>query len=328
MTFNFAPWAIDGARTRAGLARLASYAAGGGRSGIIQPTDLRVTALSVPGQGLRVASGGATVLNHYLSNPDEAYVVSNPSTHTVLSADMPPAQAGTAYYLVCVVVGDPEFDQTGHPFMPAGLLDPVDAPDFEYVRVVVIPCSAGTTKFEQLGVNYPGYALARLEVPGSTTTITNAMITDVRNLANSRESSAVFYAQPVPSGTLDTFDTDAYKLVYGWRPVVNVPEWATHMTVRADVSGIMHIDPYVAGNMRVVVAEVYAGPETIHEFEDGLGIEQRVAISAYWDGYVEGFAGQGIYIGPEIKRFAGAGTLQAGFDTTVMLDVRFYERPL
>lgn len=328
MTFNFAPWAIDGARTRASLARLAAYAGGGDRSGIIQPTDLKVTALSVPGQGLRVSSGGATVLNRYLSNPDESYVVSNPSTHTVLSADMPPAAAGTSYYLVCVVVGDPEFNQTGHPYMPAGILDPADAPDFEYVRVVVIPCSSTTTTFEQLNKSYPAYALARLEVPANTTTITNAMITDLRKMNRSRESSEVVYAQPVPSGSADNFDTETYKMIWGWRPAVAIPEWATHMTVRADITGLMHIDPYVAGNMRVVVGEVYAGPETIHEFTDGSGIEQRVAISAYWTGEITAFAGQGIYVAPEIRRFVGPGLLQAGFDATTMLDIRFYERPL
>lgn len=327
MTFNFAPWAIDGARTRAGLARLASYAAGGGRSGIIQPSDLRVTALAVPGQGLTVASGGATVLNHYLSNPDEAYVVSNPSNHTVLSGSMPPAQAALAYYLVCVVVGDPEFNQTGHPFMPAGLLDPADAPDYEYVRVVVIPCSAGVTTFEQLNKDYPGYALARLEIPANTTTITNAMITDIRSLANPRESSQGFFSQPVPSGSLDSFNVAEYKMIWGWRPWVSVPPWATHMTVRADVGGIMHIDPYLAGNMRVKVDNTN-GPETIHELEDGLGIEQRISISAYWDGVIAPLAGTSVPIAIELRRFAGDGFLQAGFDTTTMLDVRFYERPL
>lgn len=328
MTLNSAPWAIDGARTRAGLARLASYASSGGRSGIVQPTDMRVTALAVPGQGLRVAPGGAIILNHYLANPDEAYVVSNPGTHTVLAADMPPAAGATSYYLVCVVVGDPEFNQTGHPFMPSGPLDPADAPDYEYNRIVLIPCGANTTSFEQLGYDYPAYALARLEIPANTTTITNAMITDLRSLSRERESSVPIFAQPVPSGVLDTFDVSEYKLIYGWLPWVTVPPWATRMTVRGDVGGIMHIDPYLAGNMRILVNGLYSGPETIHEFEDGLGIEQRVSISAYWDGDVAGVAGQGISIGIQLKRFAGAGTLQAGYDTTTMLDVRFYERPI
>jgi len=225
VTFNFAPWAIDGARTAAGLARLAAYQGSGGRSGVIRPTDLKVTALSVPGNGLRIAAGGASILNGYLSNPDEVYVVSNPATHTVGSGSMPSAKPSVSYYLVCVVVGDPEFTQTGHPFMPSTPLDPVVALTYEYVRVVILPCTATQDSFEDLNKAYPGYALARLEVPANTTTITNAMITDLRELAQRRAERNVLAQTIFPfSGTQGATNAMGFQDWTGFKPSLAIPK--------------------------------------------------------------------------------------------------------
>ena len=153
MTLDKAPWAINGAPANAGTARASAYAASGGQSGVVTPTDMRVTALAVPGQGLTISSGTAVVLNHYQSDPDQAYVVPNAGDHTVLAADMPPAVGAISYYLVCVVVGDPEFNQAGHPFMPSEPLSPEAALEFEYNRIVVVPCLATTKRFEELGLD-------------------------------------------------------------------------------------------------------------------------------------------------------------------------------
>lgn len=324
MTFNFAPWAIDGARTSAGLARLASYASGGGRSGVIRPGDLSVSALAVPGQGLRITSGGANILNGYLSDPDEAYVVSNPAEHTVLAATMPPSVPGTSYYLVCVVVGDPEFDQTGHPFMPSGALTPEDAIDYEYVRIVVIPCSAGDDTFEDLGVSYPGYALARLEVPGSTTTITNAMITDLRELTKPRQELVLITGRNTETThNLDT-TTSPGSAWYDWidfQPAITIPAWATRMQILTHVNGIGNSGDAV-GNIRTV-AGAGAGPiETL----DIDAASARTGLMTGFDQDVSAISGTSITLKVQGRQlFDQPGFAFVDERTQVVFDVRFSE---
>lgn len=323
MTFNFAPWAIDGARSAAGLARLASYAAGGGRSGVVKPGDLRVTALAVPGNGVRIASGGATVLNHYLSDPDEAYVVSNPASHTVLETDMPSPQPGLAYYLVCIVVGDPEFNQTGHPYMPPGLLDPAEAPDFEYVRVVIVPCNAGTTRFEELGYNYPAYALARLEVPANTSTITNAMITDLRELAQARSHREVFMGT---TAAMQHLHSTVWTPWPGFNPTVFVPRWATRVMMTISLDGAWVIDGSVNGGLAALFGGLQGA--TLAYDVDSLNYSRfgfRVSVGADISAYAG--TSQLLQLHGYKDPASAAGFLSTwdGGMTQVVYDVQFYE---
>lgn len=327
MTFNNAAWAIDGARITGALARLAAYATGGGRSGVVKPSDLKVSPLAVPGNGLRISSGGANVLNYYQADPDEAYVVSNAGVHTVLSADMPAPVPATAYYLVCVVVGDPEFDQTGHPYMPTTIA-PEDAPDFEYVRVVVVPCSAGTTHFEELGLDYPAYALARLEIPASTTTITSEMIIDVRELAQPRSERVVLTGQP--STGLNLTQADVFHPTGLWTdytPSIDVPSWATKVDVVAHIASALHVDPEVQGQIAVKLGSTQ-GPGISYAFDDtdSAGGAERVSLLAPMTADVSGVAGTTQILGiTGYKLSAYAGYLSTYSGMVIVFDVQFSE---
>jgi hypothetical protein len=174
------PLAMDGPLTGAALVRKGFYAALR-REGVIESDDFLVSADSPNGQSLRVAAGNAVVLNGYQSTPDEVYIVPNTSLTTIPSGSMPSSSPGTTYHMVCLVVGDPPYDQTGHPFMPSSF-DTAQVNTFQYNRFVVLPCTAEDSRFSHLHKNYPGLALARLEIPGSTTTITPGMITDLRQM--------------------------------------------------------------------------------------------------------------------------------------------------
>lgn len=324
MTFNFAPWAIDGARTAAGLARLASYAGGGGRSGVIRPGDLKVTALAVPGQGLRISSGGAYVLNDYLTSPDESYVISNPASHTVLAASMPSSQPTTTRYLVCVVVGDPEFDQTGHPFMPAGDLDPIVALTYEYVRVVVLPCSSTDDHFDDLNKNYPGIALARLEVPANTTTITNAMITDVRELARPRSEQTLLSGRPTSVQQPLNTTTSPGSAWYEWvdfRPSITIPKWATHIQILTHITGIGNSGEAVAEAR--TVAGAAAGPVETIDVDAAAG---RHGIMTVFEQNISAIAGTTIQLKIQGRQlFDLPGYVFVDERTQVVFDVRFTE---
>lgn len=325
MTFNFAPWAVDGARTGASLARIAARASTGGRSGVVSPSDLQVVPLAVNGNGVRITSGNGVVLNWYQSDPDEAYVVSNPSTHTVLPADMPPAVPQTGYYLVCVVVGDPAFDQSEHPFMPSTPIAPEDAPDYEYVRIVIVPCTAGTTSFEQLGYNYPAYALARLEVPPNTTTITSPMIVDLRELAVPRSDHKTVMVQPSPDLALSA---TSFATWTNLTPSVQVPRWATHVDIVLHIAGALHLDPETQGSIRLRLGDVI-GPNTTYVFDDSTGASggERVQLLAALSGRVDHLAGttQSLYLeGFKDPTYTGYLTTYAG--QTHIYDINFVER--
>jgi hypothetical protein len=206
------PLVMDGPLTGAALFRKGLNASLGSNDGVVGYDDMTVTQNTPAGQSLLVSAGNAAVLNRYQADPDEMYLVSNPTQHLIGSGSMPASAPSLSYYLVCLVVGDPAFDQTGHPYMPSDF-DEELVNTFEYNRFVVLPCDAGDTTFADLGVDYPGLALARLAIPASTTTVTNAMITDVREFSGSgrKPSGGLTYASKNYAGTdwqrFDTFAT-------------------------------------------------------------------------------------------------------------------------
>lgn len=321
MTFTSAPWAVNGAQTTAALARLATYAFGGGRGGIVKPGDLKVSALGVPGNGLQIAAGGAIVLNRYQATPREAYTVSNPSTHTVLAADMPPSTPALSYYLVCVVVGDPEFSQTGHPFMPSSI-DPEDAPTYQYVRPVIVPCNSDTVTFDQLGLNYPAYALARLAIPASTTTITNAMITDLRELSKARESRVVLAGTPTTGqqatsgGFVNTWNS--------YKPSVAIPVWATRVTVTVTISQVAAVNA-VVGQLRAKLGTITSSNAT-YDFNDTGNAIRTTIVFTLADADVTALAGTTQQLSIESMRTSGDGFLETRTGSQVIYDVQFSER--
>lgn len=328
MTFNFAPWAIDGARTTAALARLATYASSGGKSGIVQPSDLRVLPLEVPGVGLRVLSGGATVMNHYLANTDQAYVVSNPSVHVVQAASMPAPAASTRHFLVCVVVGDSEYSASGHPFMPSTPIPPEQRADFEYVRVVLVPCPANTTRFEQLGLSYPAYALARVEIPPNTSTITSSMITDLRQIAQPRSERKVFMNTLLANEALDGAPYTPEDW-FAYQPVVDVPPWATYVTITATMSGIVAFGSTI-GDVALMAGDIM-GAALGYDVDvpvggDGTRNTMILALGANCAAY----AGGSMKLKVRGSRWQGTGYLTSHDGTMAQLvyDVQFSETPV
>lgn len=230
MTFNAAAWAIDGATINSALARTQAYAANSGAPGIIQLGDLKVTQLGVPGNGLLITAGSALVLNGYQGDTtDQMYTVTNPSSHTVPSSDMPASNPSAKSYILAIVIGDAEFSQTGHPWMGAGDPPAGEEDSFVYVRPTMIEVVAGATT---LDVDYPALPLARIDIPASTTTITDAMITDLRELSRPRTYLAQDYVQ---SSTTGNVNSGGYGKLGPTVITVKVPSWA----VKAKISGFV-----------------------------------------------------------------------------------------
>jgi hypothetical protein len=228
VTFDNTGWLIDGALTKSELARRAQYAATGGADGVIGVGDLKVLPLSSPGNGVRISVGGATILNRYTTPTNQAYVVSNPTIETVDSTRMPASNPSARSHLVVATVGDPQYSATGHPWMLATDPPAGHANDFQYVRSHIIPnVPSTTTKFEQLGLNYPGLALARLDIPGGSTTYDAGKIIDLRYLSQQRSQD---FQWTVDTTAADLLGGTALTYEYwpdGSSKAIDIPSWAT-----------------------------------------------------------------------------------------------------
>jgi len=256
MTFDSAAYAINGPDIGAALARRAVYASSR-QSGTVQKDDLKVTDLDVPGVGIQISEGVGIVLNDYQTDPNEVYVVNNPGVHTVPAIEMPAANPSAKSYIVAIVVGDVDFNQSGHPWMPTTLA-PEDVEDFEYVRPTLIEVAAGATT---LDVSYPALVLARIDVPANTTTILQNMITDLRNLAAPRQSQEIFVGQPWTNASPRTIPSGSAFADWGpqeYSPSVKVPSWAKRAIVVCSINGVRLTDSTanVAGKIRTQLGTV------------------------------------------------------------------------
>lgn len=245
MTLTAAPWALDGARTPASVARLGARSAVK-QSGIINPGDMKVLALSTPGDGVRFASGGAVLENRYEADVNQAYVVEAISEEILDSGDNftgITGQGTTQSHLICVTIGDPNYSTAGHPWLtdankPA---DATAALDYQYVRPWVIKnVPAGTVRVEDLPSppTYPCYALARIDVPNGSGSITSGMIVDLREVVNPRSKTV---QNNVTVSTPDTLSV-ATAFVYETWPDSSefstyVPKWATKVYVTGYING-------------------------------------------------------------------------------------------
>lgn len=266
MTFYNAPWALDGATISSALARRAQYAAMSGAEGIVNAADLKVSQLAVAGNGLLISAGNAAITNRYETDPNETYTIANPGVHTILSTEMPSSQPTAKSYLVLITVGDPEFSQVGHPWMTSDVLDPSEAADYVYVRPWLLQVAAGTTSFDGLGLNYPALALARIDIPANTTTITNAMITDLRTMARPRSLEVISNITGFSFYNMESAPVDGTYVTFGGSWSMNIPKWATSASITGWIAGIA-VDGTkgAAGDIRATITGAGSSPSTFYD---------------------------------------------------------------
>lgn len=256
-------WFIGGgAEHTAEMVRQETYASQGGAEGIVEPADLRVLPLNVPGAGVRVTIGSGFMKSGNAGAHNEMYMGSV-VTQEIVNV---PANTGTTTRrdLIVMRVHDPYWQGSPWPDPGAGIVDPTEAEEAranaQYVfieRIGSVP--AGTTRLQDI----PAYAndtaitLARLDIPASTGTIINTMITSLREVSRPRRSEVV-YARPRigaddgPNMYLNAATATGGEYFPGGNGVpnqfyVDVPIWATRMVIDAawmTVYGVQGKDPY------------------------------------------------------------------------------------
>jgi len=315
MALDNVPWFIGGgAEHSPSVARLLGFAATQGATGIIQPGDLLVRALAVPGTAVRIGPGAATMYNRYPGATSQSYLARNTSDTNV---EIPATGSGeTATRYIILRITDPQFGGQA----PA---DVVNGPYVEAVHVSSIT-----------NLPYPFVPLAKIVQPASTGTITQAMITDLREVANPRVKD-VIRANPTVTGDLGLVlantTTAGEQFPNGSAQDIEVPDWATRMIVRAEWHGVKYTSSSKYGHFWVEYGRVGFGYEAeTQRFSWDTGsasmiyrtnwslVDERV-IPASW-------RGGSIRLWPQARVIGGSGgSITVDPTSGLSLSVRFLE---
>lgn len=340
------PWFVTGAVHDAQVARLLAYAAMRGQGGVLGPLDCRVLELETPGAGVRVMPGGVNVLARGFTNTRQSYPDYLPSQ------DIAPIEATTASGprsdLVVARVEDPEIPGGGWTWNPA--TEPV-------MHTRVIPNVPPTTiDVQQVEPGLTAETFCRVDIPGGpsqeTGTITQAMITDLRQIADlsgQRLAENVIadelftnnkhltqnWGQPGTNPQQGLWDTVSSYIDWPadaqWS--VPVPTWATG----ADI--ILDFNPkalgYVWGYARLVINGVAGNPtgfddqraESTGRYRTNIKVGGTYGIPASARGKVVTFKVQMRQREPELSPGQDLGNLVTGENTYCTFWVRFQRRP-
>lgn len=320
MAFDNVPWLVDGGAVHsAEVSRTLAYVALGGAEGVVGPLDLKVSASSIPDGRVRNAAGACGITNTYPSQSQQSYVGRNTSDDYVNIA--PTAAAGRSD-LVIARIDDPQYGGT----------TPTDPAVGPYIKTAVLSnVGAGVTEVPS-SVLYPAVALARIDIPASTGTITNAMITDVRKLINPRASREIQLHSTTGTTVLTAVGPSYmnWPRAGGWQ--ISIPTWATKMIVIGQLGGIRFGSPGAYGNLRIKLGtdanEVitpttsFNGVENTGNTRDALLVAGQIYIPAAYRGTNQVIAIQGSLSGG-----TGSQRPDADFGSTTVIDIEFVEAP-
>lgn len=217
MALRPVPWAIgNGAENSVELARADSFVGSSGATGIVDPADFKVVALPTPGAAVRVRKGTGVIRNTYPGTFGQSYVVQEQSNTDVAVAATGSSGASTKY--VYVLITDSQYGGQVPPSVENG-------PYNDYAVTTTLPS------------NQPYLLLARINQPASTATITNAMITDLREVANPKEK-IVNRSRPLNLTDVETLtQTNPIGERFpnsGGGQNIDVPEWATRAIIETE----------------------------------------------------------------------------------------------
>lgn len=308
MAFDSVPWFIGGgAEHSPAVARMLAYSATNGATGINATGDLRVTALPTPGTALRIAPGGASLENRYPGGGQQSYVVRNASATDV---EVPATgSSGGATRYVIVRIDDPEF-------AGAAPSNPKIGP---YVRPVVVSSITNLA--------YPFVVLAKITQPANTATITQGMLTDLRVLANPRTLSVVRSGTVTPEVAM----TSPTGLRWpSFQPTVEVPSWATYMTMVATIASVGHLGGDTEGTLSATLGAAgssqWRAKNTFWDLEQGPNEGMRHTLVIGDEGPVAAaLRGTTQTLATEARRSAGPGYLVTKLGTHVVYQVTFSE---
>jgi hypothetical protein len=229
--------------------------------GVTTGSDLKVTALSTPGAGVQIGDGSAVIAGK-VSPVQGYYNAYNIGSDTVDIS----ATGGTGRSDMLVLrVEDPEYEGTRDP-----AVDPI-----VFFEVIGNVSSTATT----VPAGYSAIPLARIDIPASTATITNAMVKDLRKVANPRRDRVLtpYYQPGGPvieiSGTSSTWKTHPNVTL----ATLAIPSWAATAKVVFSVNGLRLAVGDVFGAFRFKLGTVEAFQEVFIDDNQGA-VTRRINV--------------------------------------------------
>lgn len=301
-------YAIDGGRVPASMLRMVAWVATGGASGIVTPTDLKVTALTTPGGAVSIAPGGAIIPTRFgNSTKQQSYAVANDQAFNV---SIPAAGASGRTDYVILRISDPQY---------AGQA-PANPEEALYCEVVTV---------SSLPTSYPYVPLAKIVLPSNTATITNAMITDLRKVAVPRRSRHLF------AYNLTGADQDVLAGTETWPDLVHyvdIPEWAVKAHIVATFAQItVPTGTNQQGWLSARLSGGGMGISTAPTRFDGSAPASRTRQTYVTADDIDippqmrGYANGELRTRAQVTAGTGTGALKFDAGSAVIIDIEFYE---
>ncbi len=312
MAFFPAPILTNGATHSAQQFRMMVRDLAADAEGITQGDDLKVTQRSTPGGGVTVGDGSGVVKGR--ANPFQgSYSVCNIGS---VNVDIAATGAGAGRSDMLIVrVEDPEYE---------GSLDP-QVDEIVYFEVISNVSSAATT----IPDGRTGIPLARIDIPANTSTITNAMIVDLRKVANPRKDRLLVTQSPasISTGIGSSTSYSYFSTAAGWN--IAIPDWATKAIIKIDVSPVRYDLGNFWGQISATLGSSLSVQPTLLDDNQGSGVRRIAAVLADTLTIPSSYRGT-----TQLLRVRAAG-LNAGqaariyvdSGTTLVADVQFEEAP-
>lgn len=303
MVFEVAGF-VDGKPYPAATLRRLAYNAARGQTSIVTPGALKVYATTPPSSNVLLSAGSADIVSPHAVG--QAYTVTNNATETVPV----PANSTSAVVTRHLIVAVRDPGQAGMPADGGPTDDLIDI--FTGTNVLT---------------DRPVIRCATLTIPGQTSTITQAMITDPRPFPNARQH--VDQKMSFPPANINMPRQASGAQYQSW-PLsdfaVDVPAWATRLQAVATINGAEWTAAGVGkAGVRMIFATTAAQNGIVTA--TGAGTRQTVAVMGDW-AVAPALRGGIAYLGIQGLVTAGTGTFQQDYQSQVNVTWTFSEEKL
>lgn len=304
------PILVNGATHSAQQFRMLVRDLANGAEGITQGDDLKVTQRATPGAGVLVGDGSGVVRGR-VNTFQGSYAACN-----IGAVDVPiSATGGTGRSDMLILrVEDPEYE---------GTLNPA-TDEIAYFQIISGVSSSATA----IPDGRTGIPLARIDIPASTSTITNAMIVDLRKCANPRRLRRMYTHSP--SGTSALIGASTSNSYFSTEPGQNIdiPDWATTVRARVDVASVRYSVADYTGNMSATFGASLALQSIGLDDDQGTAIRKIPAVVADTLTVPSAYRGTTQLLRVQANGSSGnAGRINVTTATTFVYDVEFEEAP-
>ncbi|MFD9004516.1 hypothetical protein ACFV0T_26745 [Streptomyces sp. NPDC059582] len=304
------PILINGATHGADQFRLLVRDLARDAEGITRGTDLKVTQRSTPGAGVTVGDGSAVIKGrvsafqgHYSACNTGAFDVDIASTGGSGRSDM-----------LILRVEDPQYE---------GVVNPATG-NVAYFQIISNVSSSATA----IPDGRTGIPLARIDIPASTSTITNAMIVDLRQIANPRRDRSQFIHSPASLSTAINNNNSSYSYFSteaGWN--VPVPAWASKAIITIDVAQIRYSVAAFFGLLRATFGASLS-LQAVTLDDNQTAVRRATMFVSDTLTIPDAYRGTSQLLRPQAAGASGnTGTVQVDGSATFRYDVEFIEAP-